>query len=204
MPVFLYYNILCIRTHKIVFKAVSSILLICLLAQGANSLFLYAKETRMQSFDSSSFRDRLGSFISEFNITANDKIYCQFYYPIWAWFNIDFHMDHPNIIVGTIYNSIPGETVLDNLTPPYSPSGIGSLADLIRMNKNLPIYILVSPDTMQDYLKNTSRDISLSSPYIFPKSIMYRVELKCNKTCSTDAYSNKNYMEKLSKSHLFH
>lgn len=172
---------------SILFKILSIFLCILLLAQGANSLYFMANQIRLKSIPNYSDREGLSLYISEYNITQKDRIYCE---GIHDWSNLDMelHKKYPNIDLGYIYNNKPGATIFDNLTVTWGvPSSAESLLELIKENNN-STYIIISYELSQEYLKHPPRDIYLSNPYKLSKSIIYKTDLRDNESCSQDAY----------------
>jgi hypothetical protein len=181
------------NTHHIVYKILPVILCILLVAQGANSLYFEANNIRMSSISYYSDREELNKYVAENNITPNDKMYIdhQISDTGWTIFQTMRHVKYAtnDLWSVTINNNIPGKTILDNnITEPGSSVGSTSLAELIKRNKNSPIYIIIPPNVLQIYLKNSSKDLCLINPVKLSNFIICKVDLKNNKTCNTDPF----------------
>lgn len=178
------------ESYKVMFKAVSFILLICLVAQGANLLYSTANGIRMQSIHDYSDRAEFNRYTSEYNITYNDSIYIDGKIPNWPNIQMALHFKYPAYPHFTlINNAIPGETVLDNITTlGWTGGPHTSLAELIKKNKNHSIYIIASLEVSQNYMEQPPKDICLINPVKFSESFICRVDLKNNRTCNINPF----------------
>ena len=190
------------RKYKFAFKAILIILLICLVAQGANSLYIEANDIRTQSIVNYSDREGLSRYISEYNVTPND-IYID-RKSVFSNLQMELFSHQTRHQIKIITNSIPGETILDNLSASSYSGQATSLADLIKKNRDRPIYIIVSYKVSQIYSRNSSKYICLSNPYKFSESIIYKVELKENESDFSDSsiITNSNSISNSIITHL--
>jgi hypothetical protein len=203
-----YYDRLNNQTHKILFKTVSFILLICLLAHGTNSLYSQVYEIRTKSIDDCSDRNALNQYMFKYNLTP-DNI-CIDRSIDWPKFQMTLFSHQIQSQYKLINNNIPGETILDRITgksPPASSTAtnIGkmiesksvsstTLADIVRENKNRPIYLISSIEVIQNYIEKSSNDICLINPAMFSKAFIGRMDLRNNGTCIA---SSKNNIQKV-------
>jgi len=178
--------------QKAAYQVLPIILCTLLVAQGANSLYLRANDIRMLSINQYSDREDLHKYISENNITPNDKIYIDYQIGDTAWSNFQmmrhFEFNTAHYYGPSIRNNIPGKTILDKITAASTYVGPTSLAELIKKNKNKSIYMIVPYNVAQVYWNNTSRDICLTNPVKFSESFICRVDLKNNGTCNTSSF----------------
>jgi len=166
--------------YKNIFKSISVVLLICLVAQGSNALYSQATDIRAESISQYSDRELLNIYISQNNITDLEKIYIDTSGYIWPRFAMALHsMRDPNHKLRwttLISNDVPGKTIFDNLTSKSLYAG--TLAKLIKGNYNLPIYMIVPYKVSKEYSKNFLKNIRLSAPYNFSTAVIYKVELR--------------------------
>jgi len=176
------------NTHNTVFKILPVILCILLVAQGANSLYSMANDTRIQS--TINYEDGVGldRYIYKYNINVSN-IYIDRSLD-WPKFHMVLHLRNPNNTFYTlILNSIPGKTIFDNFTIFHSIySGPSStLSELIESNKDLPTFIIIPYKVAQIYMNNLSKDICLNNPYKFSNSIILEASLpKNNESCDSN------------------
>jgi len=184
------YNIIEDRFYKIFIKTFSIILLICLVAQGANSLYLEANDIRATSIANYSDRDKLSKYISEYNISTQDGIYLDMEAD-WVLLGMGFYYHHPSIhYTGAFMTNVTDSNFSDNLTILVGhPMSARSLADLIKDNKNLPIYITTSSNIFRYYVSHPPKDICLTNPCRFSKTFIFRAELKHNDSCNQNPYT---------------
>lgn len=167
------------------------ILCVLLIAQGANALYSQANNIRMQSTLNYADKERLNSYISEYNISANDLIY----FDVSNGYNTDLvshslllYQRNPNIKKRHIRSILGNETILDNLTIPWAgagPASATSIPDLIRENKNHSLYLIAPFKVLQNFIEQPPEDICFINPVKFSKSFICLVDLKNNETCNT-------------------
>jgi len=192
VPLFIYaYDNISNRSYKIIFKAFSFVLLICLVAQGANSLYLQANSIRAQSLYEYPDRLKLNEYISEYNITDNDVVYFDWSGSDTSHFSLVLHQRTPSIKKRYIKSTSSKTTILDNLTLPFAgagPASATSILDLIRENKNHSIYLIAPLRVLQNSIERPPNDICFINPVKFTKSFICMVDLKNNETCNASTF----------------
>jgi len=187
--------------YNTAYKVLPVILCALLVAQGSNALYSMATDIRTTSITDYSDRDRLISYLSYHNITALDNIYFEMS-TNWPKYLMAIHMRNPNNhrreyyndnYSNFLYNNIPGETIFDNLILYGSSTSVGTLAELIKKNRDLPTYIVVPYKVALIYIKNSAKDICLSNPYRFSNSIIFKASLprnnaSCNSNLAPEAH----------------
>ena len=191
--IYAYDNILN-RLYKSIFKAISMVLLICLIAQGANELYYSAHDIRLKSIANYIDREGLNRYMLEYNLTS-DNIYID---RSIEWANLEMELDSHQIQhqYKLINNNIPGKTIFNNLTSD-SYTDARNLAELIERNKDIPTYIIVSNRVAHVYMLNPSRDFCLSNPYKLSKSIIFRASVSNdNESCNSNVYPESHIIGK--------
>ncbi len=182
------YDKISARLYKNLFKIISIFLLICLVAQGANSLYHQANGIRTQSLSEYHDKLELNEYISEYNITDNDVIYFDVSYGYINHLRLALGQRTPEIYTRFIKGNNSKTNILDNLTLPHErtgPASATSVLDLIRENKNHTIYLIAPLKVLQNSIEHPPNDICFINPVKFTKSFICMVDLKNNETCNT-------------------
>ena len=139
--------------YNTAYKALPVILCILLVAQGASALYSQASDIRATSITFYSDLDKISKFISENNISAQDRIYLDTDAD-YALFIKAFLWHNPRIpYAAVIQTNLTDSNFPDNLTVRWGRSmSARSIVDLIKDNKNLPIYITASSKASSYYI----------------------------------------------------
>lgn len=164
-----------------IFKLISVILLICLVAQGSNALYSKATDIRAKSIADHINRDRLDQYMQYENPTWNNT----YIYRIkndWDW--PKYQMELYSHQTKSEYKFI------GNISNSY-------LNKRIKAAGNIPIYIIIPNKVARTFVQNLSNEICLNDSYRFSDAIIYKINVpENNESCKYGPSSILNNMDK--------
>ena len=159
--------------YKFILKILSIILLILILIQGLNSLYIESNDIRSKSLTAYSDRVQLYEYISENNISNLSGIYT---------LNDGIHWPRDQL---SLYEIASNKRYRSS----YAIASLNRLPELIKSNSNLPIYIIACRQTIQKYILpsnhcicilSSNHCICLSNHHNFSDSVIYKASLPDN------------------------
>lgn len=178
------------NVYNFAYIGIPIILCSLLVAQGANSLYSDANVIRENSINSYSDEVKLNKYILEYNITNNDIVYFDIEKSYYPRLRFVFQERTPYIKREFIMSTSSKTTIIDNLTSfsfNQGSSSVTSLPILVKKSKNHTIYLIAPIKVLQNFMQNSSKDISFINPVNFSESFICMVVLKKG-ICNSNPY----------------